>query len=320
MIWVIGAKGMLGTEVCRQLSEKKYSFVGTGHEIDITDYNVMEKFIQKTETQNYLAAHKSSEKDPEKGKIKWILNCSAYTDVENAENEPETADNVNNKGVLNIARIARSHGAKLIHISTDYVFNGSQNSPIPENAKKNPINTYGLTKSLGEDQIVSSMTQYYIIRTSWLYGYSGKNFVRTIINQIKSNDEIKVTGDQTGSPTFCGDLADVIIQIIEKTYRATGFFGKNSTPAFGIYNYSNKGQTNWFDFAKKIQFYAGKYGKIKNESNIISCTTSEYGMKARRPIYSVLDKTKIEKELKIHIPEWQQSLESFIKNKKFNEI
>lgn len=320
MIWVIGAKGMLGTEVCRQLAEKKYSFVATGHEVDVTNAQALENFVQSTEVKNYLSSHNNPGKDPDNGKIKWIINCSAYTAVDKAEDEPELASDINTKGVLNIARCARSHGAKLIHISTDYVFDGTAKAPIPENAKKNPTGVYGKTKSEGEDAIVSSMTQYYIMRTSWLYGFDGKNFVYTMTKLFNSKDEIKVVSDQRGTPTFCGDLACAICLIIEKTYKADGLFGRNSVPTFGIYNFSNKGETNWFEFAKTIQAMGVKFGKVTGSCTVNACTTEEYGAKAPRPAYSVLDKSKIEKELRIKIPEWQQSLEYFFKNKRFNLI
>ncbi len=320
MIWVIGAKGMLGTEVCRQLSERKMSFVATGREVSVTDSNAMDRFIQTTETQKYLESHNSPEKDPDNGKIKWIINCSAYTAVDKAEEEPEAAAEINNKGALNIARTARNHGAKLIHISTDYVFDGKATSPITETEKKNPCGVYGKTKSDGEDQIISSMTQYYILRTSWLYGFDGKNFVYTMTKLFNTKDELKVVSDQKGTPTFCGDLANAIITIIERSYKASGFFGKNSIPTFGIYNFSNKGETNWYEFANAIKEIGEKTGKIQGNCKLSACTTAEYGAKAPRPAYSVLDKSKIEKELKIKIPEWKVSLAAFFKNKRFNLI
>lgn len=319
MIWVIGAKGMLGTEVCRQLQEKKLSFVETGHEVDITDASALENFIQKTEINNYYKAHNNPGKDLDNGKIKWIINCSAYTDVDTAEDEPEKANSINNIGVLNIARTARNHGAKLIHISTDYVFDGSENSPISEKTKKNPISVYGKTKSDGEDQIICSMTQYYIIRTSWLYGFDGNNFVYAMTKLLSTREGIKVVNDQIGSPTSCSDLAQVICLFIEKTYKASGFFGKNSIPTFGIYNFSSKGETSWFDFATTIKSIGEKTGNIKGNCSITPCSTEEFGEKAPRPAYSVLDNSKIEKELKIKIPEWQNSLHTFLKSKRFNE-
>lgn len=317
MIWVIGGTGMLGCEVCSQLKDRKFSFVSTGSEIDITNAGVVENFIQSTETINYLKAHNNPEKDPDNGKIKWIINCSGYTDVEKAEEEQDKADLLNNKGVLNIARAARNHGAKLIHISTDYVFDGDAKAPVNEKERKNPCNVYGKTKADGEDQIISSMTQYYILRTSWLYGFNGENFVYTMARLLNTREGVNVVKDQTSSPTCCADLAQVICLIIEKTYKASGLFGKNSIPTYGIYNFCNKGEASWLDFAAAIKTIGKKAGKITGSCKINPCTAEEYGGKAARPAYSVLDTAKIEKELKIKIPEWQNSLATFIKSKQF---
>lgn len=317
MIWVIGCKGMLGTEVCRQLEKNKLAWIGSDREIDITNYDALENFITSKETELYRTFHNYPERDPDCGKIKWIINCAAYTAVDKAEEEPEKAEALNATGPKNIARAARNHGAKLIHISTDYVFDGKAVLPISENTPKNPCGIYGKTKSLGEDEIISSMTQYYILRTAWLYGFDGNNFVYTMIKLFNSRSSIKVVSDQTGTPTFAGDLADAIIKIIARSQKATGFFGKNSAPAFGIYNFTNQGETNWFAFAQKIHEIAKKHGHLKQDCEIEPCSTLEFGAKAARPAYSVLDKSKIEKELKIKIPGWQQSLESFIKNKNF---
>lgn len=317
MIWVIGCKGMLGTEVCRQLEKNKLAWIGSGKEIDITKYEALENFITTKETELYRTFHNYPEKDPDLGKIKWIINCAAYTAVDKAESEPELAEALNTKGPRNISRAARNHGAKLIHISTDYVFDGHATSPIAEKAVKNPCGVYGKTKSDGEDEIISSMTQYYILRTAWLYGFDGNNFVYTMIKLFNSRSSIQVVSDQRGTPTFCGDLADTIVKMILKSQKASSFFGKNSAPSFGIYNFTNQGETTWHEFAMKIHEIAKKAGRLTQDCEIEPCTTQEFGAKAPRPAYSVLDKSKIEKELKIKIPGWQTSLEYFIKNKNF---
>lgn len=320
MIWVIGCNGMLGKEVCKQLTEKNLKFVGSGHEVDILKIENLESFLNKTETSNYISSHRDVNKDPDNGRIKWIINCSAYTAVDKAEDEQELCEAINSQGVLNIARVCKNHGIKLIHISTDFVFDGTKATPYTEKDQKNPISTYGKTKSAGEDQIISSMSQYYILRTSWLYGFNGKNFVYTMVKLMNSRSNLNVVCDQKGTPTFAPDLADSIIKIIEKTYKANGFFGSNSIPSYGIYNFSNEGSISWFDFAKKIYELGRKYNRITQECDVNSCTTSEYPTKAVRPAYSVLDKTKIQKELKIKISEWDKSLELFIKNKNFEVL
>lgn len=308
---------MLGTELCRQLEKNKLAWIGTGSETDITSYDVLEKFFTSKETELYPKYHNQPSLDSDGGKIKWIINCAAYTNVDKAEQDTENAEKLNSKGPENLARLARAHNAKLIHFSTDYVFDGTAREPIPETAQKNPTGIYGKTKSEGEDAIMKSMTQYYIIRTAWLYGFDGKNFVYTMTKLFGSHDKIKVVSDQAGTPTFCGDLAEAAIKIILRTMKAKSFFGRNSLPPFGIYNFTDEGQTDWFSFAKTIYEMEKKLGIISSECEISPCTTEEYGAAAKRPAYSVLDKTKIQKELKIRIPDWKQSLELFLKNKNF---
>ena len=316
MIWLIGSKGMLGTEVGEELSSRGLLWLGSGSEVDITNPREIENFITSTETQNYLDMHTKS-KDPMERKISWIINCAAYTAVDAAEDDTENAALVNATGALNIARSARNHGAKLIHISTDYVFDGKSSVPYKETDAKNPTGVYGKTKSDGEDAICCAMTQYYIIRTAWLYGFYGKNFVRTMTNLFNSKDSVKVVSDQRGTPTCAKDLASVIVTIIEKSQKATSFFGKNSAPSYGIYHFSNRGETTWFDFAKKIYELGKKCGKVTGECKTLPCTAAEFGAKAPRPAYSVLSKEKIEKELRIKIPDWEQSLKLFLSDKRF---
>ena len=316
MIWLIGAKGMLGTHVARLLTEKDLFWTGSGSEVDISNPAAVENFITSTETNYYLSSHKKFS-NPKERKINWIINCAAYTAVDNAEDNEEKARAVNTTGALNLARAARNHGAKLIHISTDYVFDGTAKVPYTEADKKNPTGVYGRTKSDGEDAICSSMSQYYILRTAWLYGFYGKNFVYTMTKLFNSKDEIRVVEDQFGTPTYCGDLASAILMIIEKSEKATSIFGKNSAPAYGIYHFTNEGQTSWFDFAKKIYAIGKKCGRVTKDCTITGCTTAEYGAKAPRPAYSVLSKEKIQKELRIKIPDWEQSLKEFMSDKRF---
>ena len=273
MIWLIGCKGMLGQEVARQLDENNYHWVGTDKEVDITDREALSSFEKQVETSSYLDTT-STDKH-----IKWIINCSAYTNVDKAEEEPELADKLNNLGALNIARTARSIGAKLIHISTDYVFNGKGKVPYTEDMEKEPLGVYGKTKAAGEEAIQKEMTQYYILRTAWLYGFEGKNFVYTMTNLMNTRDELKVVNDQRGTPTCTVDLAAAIIKIIEKSDNATEAFGKHSAPAFGIYHFTNGGETNWHDFAQEIYKLGRKYGKITKECSVLPCTTQEYGAK-----------------------------------------
>ena len=302
MIWLVGAKGMLGQEVAFQLRQRGLKFVSSGSEVDISDYEALLSFAQNTHL------------DPIDNRISFIINCAAYTAVDNAEDEDQRqkAYNVNVLGPENLAKIARSISATLIHISTDYVFDGTAVEPIKENAAKNPAGVYGLTKSEGEDKVCNYMARYFILRTSWLYGWYGKNFVYTMARLMSSKESIKVVADQKGTPTNCSTLASVIILLIESEM-------KGRLIPYGIFNVTDEGETTWFEFALQIQKFLKKYGRIdkKFECAVNSCTTAEYPVKAKRPAYSVLDKTKIQKTLKIKLPSWKKSLEDFIKSKNF---
>ena len=314
MIWLIGCNGMLGREVARQLKENNLSFVGTDKEVDITNPDALDAYQKNLMTSFYSLDSKLPESEKT---ISWIINCSAYTNVDKAEEDTELAAKLNAEGPLNIARVARKLGAKLIHISTDYVFGGDGNEPYTENMEKNPLGVYGKTKADGEDAIEKEMVQYFILRTAWLYGFEGINFVYTMTKAMNNRDEVKVVNDQFGSPTCTVDLANAIITIIKKTNNAKGFFGSNSTPAFGIYHFTNEGQTTWFEFAQAIYKYGRKYKRITKDCTVNPCTTAEFGAKVKRPAYSVLSKEKIQKELKIKIPNWEKSLKNFMKSKRF---
>lgn len=314
MIWLIGCNGMLGREVARQLKENNLSFVGTDKEVDITNPDALDAYQKNLMTSFYSLDSKLPESEKS---ISWIINCSAYTNVDKAEEDTELAAKLNAEGPLNIARMARKLGAKLIHISTDYVFGGDGNEPYTENMEKNPLGVYGKTKADGEDAIEKEMVQYFILRTAWLYGFEGINFVYTMTKAMNNREEVKVVNDQFGSPTCTVDLANAIITIINKTNNAKGFFGSNSTPAFGIYHFTNEGQTTWFEFAQAIYKYGRKYKRITKDCVVNPCTTAEFGAKVKRPAYSVLSKEKIQKELKIKIPNWEKSLKNFMKSKRF---
>lgn len=314
MIWVIGSTGMLGAEVCRAAQKEKIPLVATASDVDARDYNALKDFTEKCETQNYVASHKAS---GQRAKIEWIVNCSGYTAVEKAEKEKNAATALNVDAVQNIARVARNCGAKLIHISTDYVFDGTAQSPYTEDAKKNPLGIYGLTKSLGEDEIQKTMTQFFILRTSWLYGFGRPNFVTTMARLMESKPQIKVVSDQRGTPTFAADLAEVILKIIRISDKAGTDIFKKKSISYGIYHFSNSGETTWHGFALEIQRLLKKYGRVKNECDVQPCTSEEFGAKVERPAYSVLSKEKISSAMKLKIPKWQESLERFIKDSRF---
>ncbi len=295
MIWLIGANGMLGTETGRQLTQNKLAWVGTDRNVDITNPVLLEQFANEQNSKNHA------------DKIAWIINCSAYTAVDKAEDDKELAQKLNEDGPRNIASVAKKIGAKLIHISTDYVFDGTSSVPYTEDMAKKPIGVYGVTKAAGEDAVAESIKEYYILRTAWLYGFDGHNFVYTMTNLMNTHDVIKVVADQKGTPTCAVDLASAILTIIKK----------NNVP-FGIYQCTDLGETDWHSFAQKIYELGKKYGRITHDCVINSCTTAEYPTKAKRPAYSVLSKEKIQKALGITLPQWEESLEKFIKSGSFS--
>ena len=313
MMWVIGSTGMLGAEFTRLLQKNKIQHVGTSSQVDARDFKALKAFANNWETENYLAAHKNGSPS----RIQWIVNCSAYTAVEKAQSDQEAARALNVDAARNIARAAREIGAKLIHISTDYVFDGSANSPYKESDAKRPLGVYGQTKSDGEDEIQKAMTQYFIFRTSWLYGFDRPNFVYTMAKLMDSKEEIKVVNDQIGSPTFTADLAEAMLATIKSVQKAgTDIFSKEGIP-YGIYHFTNAGETSWHGFALEIQRLLKKRKLIQNDCRVLPCSTAEYGAKVERPAYSVLSKEKIQAALKIKIPKWQDSLERFIKDERF---
>lgn len=309
MIWVVGANGMLGTEVCRKLSENKIEYAGTSHEVSITDFSSLETFAKGK-------------------KIDFIVNCAAYTAVDKAESEPDLAQKLNAEGPKNLSVLAKKIGAKLIHISTDYVFDGTgdfdtstmlsagglnHRIPYTEDSKIAPIGVYGKTKALGEKEVSENTSEYYILRTAWLYGWNGKNFVYTMIRAMNTHESVKVVSDQRGTPTFCGDLASAIIEIIRKSE-------SENPPAYGIYHFTDLGETTWFDFTNEIKKQGIECGLVTNKTCAVNpCTTSEYPTPAKRPAYSVLSKEKIMRELGIKIPEWQESLSVFLKSENFDK-
>ena len=290
MIWLIGCKGMLGTEISRQLTENKIEFVGTDIDVDITNPQALADFAKGK-------------------KIKYIINCSAYTAVDKAESDVDFAKKLNEDGPRNIAKLAKQIHAKMIHISTDYVFDGTGKEPYTEEMPIAPIGVYGKTKADGESAVKDNLTEHYIIRTAWLYGWAGKNFVYTMIKAINTHDSVKVVNDQKGSPTFAGDLANVIIQIINK----------DNIP-YGTYHCTNLGEITWWDFTNEIKKQGVELGLINNKECVINpCSTDEYPTPAKRPAYSVLCKEKIQKALGTTLPFWKDSLSVFIKSDSFDK-
>jgi dTDP-4-dehydrorhamnose reductase len=286
MIWLIGNKGMLGTELSLLLEESRLPFIGTDREVDITDIEFLRGFAR-----NVAPA--------------WVINCAAYTGVDKAEDEQENCRLLNAEGARNIAVAAAEAGAALIHISTDYVFNGRNTRPYTEDDITDPIGIYGLTKRDGEIAVIENNPRSYIIRTSWLYGKYGNNFVHTMLRLMNERDEIKVVNDQRGSPTWAFDLASTVMAFIKAVDA-----GKEAP--FGIYHYTNEGNISWFDFAEEIYRQGREQGRIAKDCAVKPCTSAEYPAKVSRPQYSVLETAKIKSSLGIEIPFWDASLRKFL--------
>ncbi|MGE8427204.1 MAG: dTDP-4-dehydrorhamnose reductase [Sphingobacterium sp.] len=224
-----------------------------------------------------------------------IISGGAYTAVDKAESEVELVDIINHQAVATMAEWAKQNNRKLIHISTDYVFQGTSSTPLKETEPTNPINVYGLTKQKGEDAIISSDADAIIIRTAWVYSSYGANFVKTMIRLMTDREEISVIGDQIGSPTYAHDLAQVILKIVHSDRWVKG-----------IYHFSNEGEISWYDFAVAIKDLKNLDCKIK------PITSADYPTAAKRPSYSLLDKTKIKQTFGVAVPEWKQSLSNML--------
>ncbi len=275
-ILVTGANGQLGSAIRRLEPESRHHYIFTDvDELNITSFNDIREMVESEE-------------------IDVIINCAAYTNVERAEEDYSTAALLNDQAVENLAMAAKEVDATLIHVSTDYVFSGDKNLPYNENQATSPIGIYGRTKLGGERSINTVGCRHLIIRTAWLYSEFGNNFVKTMLRLTAERESLKVVFDQVGTPTYAGDLARAIFDIVE-----SGAYKDNE----GVYHFSNEGVCSWYDFAHEIARIAGN-----NNCIIEPCHSSEYPSKVTRPTFSVLDKTKIKKRFCITIPYWRDSL------------
>ncbi|AEF80192.1 dTDP-4-dehydrorhamnose reductase [Leadbettera azotonutricia] len=288
MVWLIGNKGMLGAEISLVLAQRGLACIGTDREVDITDPDALAAFVGKQ-----AAAGQT---------IDWIINCAAYTAVDKAEDDLDACRRLNAIGPANIAEASHNIGARVLHFSTDYVFDGRGERPYKEDDPTDPIGVYGITKRDGEEKLLSNNEASYIIRTAWLYGRHGNNFVHTMLRLMNEKDSVSVVNDQRGSPTWAYDLASTAVDIIGKTL------------PYGIYHYTNEGSITWFDFAQEIYGQGRKLGLIRKDCEVKPCASAEFPAKVTRPAYSVLDKGKIKAALGIEIPEWQTSLERYLKS------
>ncbi len=267
-ILVTGANGMLARDLCPMLEDADFEVIETTrNELDVTDELQVRRVISDV-------------------KPDYVIHCAAYTNVDKAEEEPETAELVNAKSAEYIAKACNSNNAVMIYISTDYVFDGTKKTPYVPEDTTNPTGAYGLSKLHGEEAVRKFCPAHYIIRTSWLYGHHGKNFVETMIS-LAEKTELKVVDDQVGCPTWTVDLSDAIISFIDEE------------PPFGTYHACGAGSTSWYGFAKEI------FDLMSLNVKLIPCTTEEFPRPAKRPAYSVMDNEGL-------LRDWKQALQEYI--------
>ncbi|MDM1073253.1 dTDP-4-dehydrorhamnose reductase [Empedobacter brevis] len=278
-ILVTGANGQLGQSILEQSKNYKEieCFFVTRNELDLTNEDLVKHYFEDKS-------------------FDFIVNCAAYTAVDKAEDDQENAYLVNAKAVEYLAKIAKEKNSQFIHISTDYVFDGTELIPRTESDQTNPIGVYGETKLKGENLALENNPNTIIIRTAWVYSRFGNNFVKTMLRLFKEKESISVVADQIGSPTNALDLAKAILDITSV-----------DKPSYGIFNYSNEGECSWFQFAQKIKELSGATTEIH------SVPTSAYPTKAKRPAYSLLDKSKIKEVFQVEVPNWEDSLKEELK-------
>jgi dTDP-4-dehydrorhamnose reductase len=277
-ILVTGSNGQLGSELKNQaLDYSQYKFFFTDiQELDICQSQDVLKYVLEND-------------------IDQVINCAAYTAVDKAESDIEKAQLINVDAVSNLVKACEVANARLIHISTDYVFNGEYYKPLSEDTEVSPIGVYGITKLEGEKKVINASIESIVIRTSWLYSSYGNNFVKTMMRLGTERDELGVIFDQVGTPTYARDLASAILKIIPQ--------GGKMDESGKIYHFSNEGVASWYDFAIAIMEYAGISCKLK------PIKTVDYPTPAKRPHYSVMDKSKIKNDFGIELPYWRDSLQ-----------
>lgn len=281
---VLGASGQLGqclktVAERRNITNLEFPDENTGNILDIEKLKVLFASVKPTH----------------------VINCAAYTAVDKAEDEVDLCRLINKTGALNVALVCKEFGATLVHVSTDFVFEGAVVELLKEGDLAEPVSIYGLTKLEGEIDVVSALPKHYILRTSWLYSEYANNFVKTMLKLGAERDELSIIADQIGSPTYAIDLAGAILDIIAAENKE-----------YGIYHYSNEGSISWFDFAKAI------FEISNTEVKVNPIPTSAYPTKAKRPKFSVMDKTKIKTTFGIAVPYWRDSLVKCIEQLSIN--
>jgi len=277
-IWIIGKQGMLAEALQRHFTKKGIDFTSTSRkEVDVTDSKSVKEQLQSLEPTH-------------------IINASGYTAVDRAEEEKEKAYKLNVEAVEALGRLAKEKEVKLIHFSTDYVFDGSGSSPFSEEKEPAPLSVYGRTKYEGEKRLLAVYPKACVIRTSWLFGRSGNHFVRTMIKLMKQHENLRIVSDQKGRPTFADDLAKAAEHLLDHQ---------------GIYHFANEGETTWLEFAEEILKCLKEKGETIACQTIKPILTSEYGSPAKRPLFSVLKTDKYEKASKESPRHWQESLREY---------
>jgi len=303
-VLVTGAKGQLGKKIIEILGEKHELILTDSDDMDITDIEAIRTVVSKE-------------------KPDYIIHGAAYTQVDKAEDNVEICRKVNAFGTENIAKVAKEADIKLIYISTDFVFDGEKTSPYTEEDEANPLSIYGLTKYEGEEFIRQICDKYYIFRIAWLFGelpegHPGTNFVEAMLRLASDRDSLNVVADQVGSPTYTGDLVEMLAKVIGS--KDSGLRTQNSdlnpktqdlNPVpYGTYHFSGTGPCSWYDFAKEI------FAQTNTKIDLKPITSDEYPQKAKRPTYSYMDKSKIEKTLGITVRSWQEMLREYLSKRK----
>ena len=279
-IWILGRDGLLGKELARQCDDQKIAKVATNREeADITDFKKLTQVAEKE-------------------KVTHIVNCAAYTDVDKAESQPEIAYQVNADGPEHLAIVARQCGARLIHISTDYVFDGQKRQPYGESDACKPTGVYAHSKWVGENRLLEHFPSACILRTSWLFGKGGKNFISSLLSRFATNEEVRVVTDQTGRPTYCRDLAEAVLSLLCHS---------------GIYHFANRGEASRFRIAEELLKKAQERGIKMACRTLIPVLSKEFPTPAPRPAYSVLATEKIERVLGKPPRPWTDVVDEYLR-------
>lgn len=278
MIWIVGRKGMLGRIVEQELTTANIPFVASGRECDVTNEESIQGCAPRV--------------TPD-----WVINCTGYTAVDRAEREAPTAWAVNRAGAGNLARYCRSVGAGMVHISTDYVFDGSKKRGYDETAATAPLNVYGASKEAGERLLRSLVDTHVIIRTAWLYAETGRNFLLNILNKLRTETELTIVNDQHGSPTYARDLAHTIIAVVT-----------SPKIEYGTFHFANAGTATWYEFAREIQEIALHRELTRSRRAIHPVTSNRFVTLATRPLHSVLRCERIERAYNISPRPWRDAL------------